>query len=175
MKIRLVAFFTLVGCFSLAYQAGSQTDVSAEDAVMMVDAFEELVRDIDAFGIFLHNTTIAMTMFIPGFGLALSLFSAWSTGTIFSALATISPALADVQPLAVLYLTPFGLMELAAYSLAASRSALLTVPIIKRASIRPQLKHTGIEAGIVLGLLLAGGYIEFYMIQNSTGLDFPGS
>jgi hypothetical protein len=42
--------------------------VSEEEATLFMEEFEKLVLDIDAFGIFVHNTTIALPMFIPGFG-----------------------------------------------------------------------------------------------------------
>ena len=60
-------------------------------------------------------------MFIPGFGVAWGLFSAWSTGIAFAAILIGTPELGAINPLAIL-LTPFGLMEVAAYSIAMSRS-----------------------------------------------------
>ena len=56
--------------------------------MLFMSEFEELVLDIDGFGIFTHNTTIALPMFIPGFGVAWGLFSAWSTGFAFAAIVT---------------------------------------------------------------------------------------
>ena len=47
--------------------------VGEEDAIFMKE-FEELVLDIDGFGIFTHNTTMALPMFIPGFGVAWGFF-----------------------------------------------------------------------------------------------------
>ena len=138
--------------------------------------FEELVKDIDAIGIFLHNTTISLPMFIPGFGIAWGLFSAWSTGFAFAAIMTINPQLNEIPPLAILYLSPFGIMELVAYSLATSRSFILIRAISKKINLIPFLKPTGIEVGIVIGLLLAGGFLEDYMIKLAVneGLKMPG-
>ena len=84
------------------------SSVSEEEANTFMAEFEELVLDIDAFGIFTHNTTIALPMFIPGFGIAWGLFSAWSTGFAFAAIATTAPQLAEVPPLTILFLSPFG-------------------------------------------------------------------
>lgn len=109
--------------FSAVYQLGSMSEVSDEDANTFMAEFDELVEDIDAVGIFTHNTTISLPMFIPGFGVAWGMFSAWSTGFAFSAITTITPQLAEIPPLAILYLSPFGIMELTAYSLATSRSS----------------------------------------------------
>ena len=56
-------------------------------------------------------------------------------------------------------------MELVAYSLGVSRSFILIRAIIKKTDLVPLIKPTFIEIGIVMGLLLAGGYLEFYMLE----------
>ena len=169
-------FFVFMAIFSAVYQLGSMSEVSDEDANTFMAEFDELVEDIDAVGIFTHNTTISLPMFIPGFGVAWGMFSAWSTGFAFSAITTITPKLAEIPPLAILYLSPFGIMELTAYSLATSRSFILIRAITKKDSLRAFLKPTGIEIGIVVGLLLAGGFLEDYMIKlaGEQGLQMPG-
>ena len=164
-KIRIITFFVFVGIFAGAYQLGSMSSVNQEEAEAFMSEFEELVLDIDAFGIFLHNTTLALPMFIPGFGIAWGLFSAWSTGFAFAAIATTAPILGDIPPLSILFLSPFGLMELIAYSLGISRSFILIQAVIKKISLTSFIKPTAIEIGIVVGLLLAGGYLEFFMLE----------
>ena len=175
-KIRIITFFVFLGIFTAAYQLGSMSSVSQEEAEAFMSEFEELILDIDAFGIFLHNTTIALPMFIPGFGVAWGLFSAWSTGFAFAAIATTAPILADIPPLSILFLSPFGLMELAAYSLGISRSFILIQAVIKKINLTQFIKPTAIEIGVVIGILLAGGYLEFYMIElaQEEGLELPG-
>ena len=165
-----------MGIFAAAYQIGSMSTVSEEEANTFMSEFEELILDIDAFGIFVHNTTIALPMFIPGFGVAWGLFSAWSTGFAFAAIATTTPILDGIPSLAILFLSPFGLMELAAYSLGISRSFILIRAITKKTNLVPFIKPTAIEIGIVIGLLLSGGYLEFYMIElaQEQGLQMPG-
>ena len=79
---------------------------------------------------------------------------------------TTTPSLAKIPPLALLYLSPFGVMELVAYSIGMSRSFLLISTIIRKKPLKNELRKTGIEIGIVLALLLAGGFIEYYMIQQ---------
>ena len=129
---RVVIFFVFVGLFTLSYWIGSTTEVNPEDAEEFLAEFEALIEDIDAIGIFTHNTTIALPMFIPGFGIAWGLFASWNTGFAFAALATTTPLLNEVPSLAILYLSPFGVMELVAYSLAMSRSYILIRKIIKK-------------------------------------------
>ena len=175
-KIRIITFFIFLIIFASAYQIGSISTVTDEEAKMFMSEFEELVMDIDAFGIFIHNTTIALPMFIPGFGVAWGIFSAWSTGFAFAAIATTTPLLAGVPPLAVLFLSPFGLMELIAYSIGISRSFILIRAISKKVNLTQFIKPTITEVGIVIALLLAGGYLEFYMLEliQQEGLELPG-
>lgn len=163
---RIYVFLILLGAFSLTFHAGSMTEVDPAEAEAFLEEFEALIEDIDAVGIFVHNTSLALPMFIPGFGAAWGLFSAWSTGYAFAAIVSLTPALADVPALAFLFLTPFGLMELAAYSLATSRSCILIGLILRRRPLGPHLKATAAEIGIVVALLLAGGFVEFYMIET---------
>jgi hypothetical protein len=175
-NIRIITFFIFLGIFVAAFQIGSMSSVSEEDANAFMAEFEELVLDIDAFGIFVHNTTIALPMFIPGFGVAWGIFSAWSTGFAFAAIATTVPEIGEIPPLSILFLSPFGLMEITAYSIGISRSFILIQAVIKKISLRSFIKPTVMEIGIVMGLLLAGGYLEFYMIElaQQEGLEMPG-
>ena len=173
---RIYIFFIFVGIFSAAYQIGSMSTVDTEEAEKFLEEFEELIKDIDAVGIFVHNTSIALPMFIPGFGVGWGLFSAWSTGYAFASIVSLTPLLADVPALTLLYLSPFGLMELAAYSLGISRSYILISLVIRKKPINPHIKMTAIEIGTIVGLLLAGGFIEFYMIEmvQESGFEMPG-
>ncbi len=165
-------FFIFVAIFSAAYQIGALTEVNDEEAKQFLKEFEELVDDIDAVGIFTHNTTIALPMFIPGFGIAWGLFAAWSTGFAFASLSSLNPLIAEVPPLAILYMSPFGIMELVAYAIGISRSFILIRVILKKMDLRPVLRVTAIEVGIVVALLLAGGFIEFAMIEMIQQGDF---
>ncbi|MDO8641941.1 MAG: stage II sporulation protein M [Nitrosarchaeum sp.] len=175
-KIRIITFFIFMGLFAATYQIGSMSQVSEEEANTFMSEFKKLTNNgmIDAVGIFLHNSSISLPMFIPGFGIVWGLFAAWSTGFAFSAIVSITPELAKIPPLAILFLSPFGIMELTAYSIATSRSFMLIRAISKKTNLIPFLKPTVIEIGIVIGLLLAGGYLEDYMIklvqEDSIGL-----
>ena len=175
-NIRIITFFIFLGIFVAAFQIGSMSSVSEEEANAFMAEFEELVLDIDAFGIFTHNLTIALPMFIPGFGVAWGIFSAWSTGFAFAAIATTVPEIGEIPPLSILFLSPFGLMEITAYSIGISRSFILIRAVSKKINLRSFIKPTVMEIGIVVGLLLAGGYLEFYMIElaQQEGLEMPG-
>ena len=174
-RIRIIAFFVFMGLFSAAFQLGSMSEVTEEEANIFMEEFKKLIEDIDGIGIFVHNTTISLPMFIPGFGIAWGLFSAWSTGFAFAAIVLVTPELGEIPPLTILYLSPFGLMELVAYSLATSRSYILLRAIIKKTNLKPFLKPTLFEIAFVVGLLLAGGFLEDYMIKLSLeeGFELP--
>ncbi len=166
-----------MGLFAALFQIGSLSTVSQEEAENFMAEFEELVLDIDGLGIFTHNLTIALPMFIPGFGVVWGLFSAWSTGFAFASIALTAPEIGEIQPLSILFMSPFGIMELVAYSFGISRSFILIRAIFKKISLVQFIKPTLIEIGIVIGLLLAGGYLEFYMIemaQEQGLMDIPG-
>jgi len=175
-KIRIITFFVFLVIFTIIFQLGSMSTVSEEEASLFMEEFEKLVLDIDAFGIFVHNTTIALPMFIPGFGIVWGLFSAWSTGYAFASIVTMMPEIADISPLSVLFLSPFGLMEIFAYSLGISRSFILIKAVITKTNLSQFVKPTIVEIGIVVALLLVGGYVEFYMIElvQNENIEMPG-
>ena len=164
-----------MGIFSLIFQIGSMSEVGEDEAKIFMKEFEKLIKEIDAIGIFIHNTTLSLPMFIPGFGVVWGLFSAWSTGYAFATIVSITPQLEEIPPLAILFLSPFGLMELCAYSLATSRSFILIRAIAKKTSLTPFLKPTVIEIVIVVSLLLVGGFLEDHMIKmaQEDGLKIP--
>jgi len=157
--LRLWAFLAASAAFVGTYMVGTTTEVSEAEAEEFMEGFGELVEGIDAFGIFAHNASLAAPMFIPALGPAAGLFSAWSTGYAFAAISASSQLAQEIPPIAVL-LTPFGLMELAAYSLAISRSALFGLALARSRPARPHLRMVAIEGGIAAALLAAGAAIE---------------
>ena len=175
-KFRIITFLTFLVIFTVIFQLGSMSTVSEEEANLFMEEFEKLVLDIDAFGIFVHNTTIALPMFIPGFGIFWGLFSSWSTGYAFAAIVTSMPEIGSISPLSLLFLSPFGLMEIFSYSLGISRSFILIKVIFTKTSLSQFIKPTIIEIGIVIVLLFAGGYVEFYMIElvQNEIIEMPG-
>ena len=166
MLNRIVLFFVFLGIFSASFAIGAEVQVSEEDSAIILEEFESLIAEIDAVGIFVHNISLALPMFIPGFGIAWGAFAAFSTGMAFSVLQDANPMLANIPSLTILFMSPFGLMEIAAYSIAMSRSYMIVHKMIKRMPIRPDLRVIGLEVAILVGLLLAGGFLEYYFIEN---------
>ena len=152
--------------FSASFAVGAEIQVSEEESKIVLEQFEAIIEDIDAVGIFVHNVSLALPMFIPGLGVAWGAFSAFSTGMAFSVLQDAHPVLENIPALTIIFMSPFGLMEIAAYSIAMSRSYILLHKIIKKIPIRGDIRVTIIEVIILVGLLLAGGFIEYFLIEN---------
>ena len=163
---RILSFFVFMAIFSAVFTIGAEIQVSEEESAIILDELETVIEEIDALGIFVHNTLLALPMFIPGFGIAWGSFAAMSTGMAFSVLKDVNPMLDNIPAVTIIFMTPFGLMEIAAYSIAMSRSFILVHKIVKKISIRQDIRVVGIEIAILIGLLLAGGFIEYYLIQN---------
>ncbi len=144
-------------------------DVSDEEANAFVQEFLSQTNAIDGIGIFLNNSVASLPMFVPGFGIIWGAYTAWSTGFGFAAILVMAPGLSEIQPLSILYLSAFGLMELIAYSIAMSRSYHLLHILIKRtnlkSTIKSTIKPTVMEIGVVVGLLLVAGFLEEFMIK----------
>lgn len=162
--MRLFAFLATTLVFVGVYILGSTTEISTEEADLFSKEFGALVEGIDAVGIFTHNTLIAAGMLVPGIGVPWALFSAWSTGYAFAALST-APGLEDVPAIAIL-LTPFGIMEVAAYSLATSRSAIFIAMLARHRPLIPQIRILAIEGGVVAALLAVAAVIEYVAIES---------
>jgi Zn-dependent protease/CBS domain-containing protein len=149
--------------FLIAYFVGATlVNLNSSQAAFIKRDFEKRIKGINQYGIFANNFRVALGMFIPGFGIALGTFSAFSTGLVFNALSNISPLM--------VFLTPFGILEIIAYGIAISRSGILSYQLIKdtnkRSSWRKYVIPTGIEIGIVVIILFIGAIIEWQSIRT---------
>jgi stage II sporulation SpoM-like protein len=141
--------------------------MSDEDAQSFLNDFQGATEGIDATGIFLHNLSIALPMFVPGFGVGWGSFTGWQTGAAFNAIISSNPSLADLSPLIPLLGSPFGLLEIGAYSIGMSRSFHLVWRILKKNPIKKEIIPSAIEIGIVIAVLFIGGLVESStMAQN---------
>jgi hypothetical protein len=165
LKFRIITFFIFMAIYSLSFQIGATTEVSLEEANDFVQEFLSSTQDSDGFGFFLNNVSVSLSMFVPGLGVILGIYSGWSTGFGFAALITMAPGLANIEPLTILYYSPYGIMELAAYSIAMSRSFHVVYSLVKKVNPISLIKPSLIEIGIVIGLLITAGFLEEYMIK----------
>lgn len=161
---RLFAFLAASAAFAGVYQLGSYSEIGEAERAEFMEEFGALIEGIGAADIFFHNGFITAVMFVPGLGVAWGLFSAWSTGYAFAAIAASSSGALEGVPAAAILLTPFGAMELAAYSLAISRSALFAHALIGSRQAAGQIRPLAIDAGIAAALLAAGAVIEAALI-----------
>ena len=170
IKRRLLYLAFGAVAFLVAYSAGTTINMSKKEAEDLKGQFAKQIVGIDQNGIFINNIKVALGMFIPGIGTGIGIFSGFSTGMVFSAMAETSPFLSNVQPLIIL-LTPFGIMEVFAYGLAMSRSGMLIYQLVKKKPWREYAIHTLIEIGIVVVVLFAGAVIEWQLIQQFSRLN----
>jgi len=170
-KTRVISFGVFFGVFLASYMIGSTYKMSDEDAGKFLNDFQNQTQGIDAVGIFFHNSSEALPMFVPAFGVAWGSFTGWQTGAAFNAIAGANPALSNVSPLAPLLESPFGMLEIVAYSIGMSRSYLLVWRIVKRNPLKKLILPTAIEVGIVIALLLIGGLVESSIISQQAALS----
>jgi len=166
IKRRLLYLAFGAVAFLVAYSAGTTINMSKKEAEDLKGQFAKQIVGIDQNGIFINNIKVALGMFIPGIGTGIGIFSGFSTGMVFSAMAETSPFLSNVQPLIIL-LTPFGIMEVFAYGLAMSRSSMLIYQLVKKKPWREYTILTLIEIGIIVVVLFIGAVIEWQLIQFS--------
>lgn len=169
IKRRLVYLAFGAVAFLVAYSAGAAISLTNQEAKEIRRQFGDQIGSIDQIGIFINNTKIAFGMFIPALGVAFGIFSGFSTGTVFSALTNLSPALKGISPLLIL-ITPFGILEVFSYGLAMSRSGMLIYQMVKRKPWREYVIPTLIELGIVAAVLFVAAVIEWQMIQQLGGI-----
>ena len=167
---RFLFFVFGIIAFIIAYSVGAiLVKINTSQADFIKKDFGTKIKGINQYGIFANNFKVALGMFIPGFGIALGGFSAFSTGLVFNAIAQTSPALSNISPL-IVFLTPFGILEIIAYGIAISRSGILSYQLIKdankRNSWRKYVIPTIIEIGIVLIILFIAAIVEWQMIHT---------
>lgn len=169
-KRRLLYLAFGVAAFLIAYSAGAAVPMSDEEAKELREQFSDQIEGIDQNGIFVNNIRIAFGMFIPALGVGLGVFSGFATGSVFSALVSSDPLLGEAPPL-VIFLTPFGAMELFTYGLAMSRSGMLVYQFVKKKPWREYAAPTLIELGIAAVVLFAAALVEWWFIEQLGGLD----
>jgi hypothetical protein len=159
--------FAIFFCaFLFSYSMGAMYKMSDEQTEAFLNEFAKTTQGIGALGIFLHNMTDAIPMFIPAAGIGWAVYTAGTTGAAFSALASINPQFSHVVPITVLLGSPFGIMELVSYSIGMTRSFLLVFSIIKKNPLKKEIRPTLIEIGVVIALLLAAGITESLMVTK---------
>lgn len=167
LKKRTLFFAIFLGVFLLSYYVGAIYPISYEEAQSFLKDFENSTSNMDAMGIFFHNTLDTLPMFIPGFGIAWGSYISWSTGVAFHELIVQNPEAANLSPFTIFLESPFGAMELFSYSLAMSQSLSLLIVLVRKKGTRQEVIPTMIAIGISVVVLLAAGFVEFYMVGHT--------
>ena len=163
-KNRLVFFFIAMLFFLSIFYLGFSFRMDESFSKELSKNFINQISDIDDFGIFLNNLKIALVMFIPVIGLVMGTISGFSTGLVFNSIMNLSDVTYS-NPL-VIFLTPFGILELASYGIAISRGSILFFEILKKKFTKKSLFYLLIEVALVSGMLFVGAIIEWMMIEN---------
>ncbi len=171
ISLRIILFFMFLGFFTASFLIGTLSVLGEAESLAIFDEFNQTITDIDSLGIILNNFYVALPTFIPGIGPAWGLYSGWSTGVTFSAIISHSPTIADFQPLDLFYASPFGFLELVAYSIGMSRGAFLIFAFIQKSPKKPLIIWTLIEISIAIILLIIGGVMESSMIEHPLSID----
>lgn len=165
-KQRLSFFFIAALFFLGIFYVGYSVNIDKSFSDELKKTFLEQIKDIDESGIFFNNVKIALVMFIPVVGVIIGAFSAFSTGLIFNSILNIANSnILSSNPL-IVFLTPFGLLELFSYSLAISRGGMLLYEISKKKISKKTIYYLLIEIALVCIMLFIGALIEWSMIVN---------
>ena len=155
-KERILWLLLFMAIFSATFSVASEIELEPNEAEQVKEQITEKIANANTNTIFLNNIFLGLIMFIPALGVVLGIGSAFATGLAFSTFGL------DIPAYVVLFFSPFGLMELIAYSIAMSRSLLIIKYLIKHI---PQPRKTIlIEIGIVTGLIFFGSIIEAFLI-----------
>lgn len=160
----IIAMLFFLGVFYLGFAFKVDESFSKD----LSKNFMNQIHDIDELGIFLNNLKIALVMFIPVIGIVMGTISGFSTGLVFNSIMNLTVDnnnSLDLNPL-IVFLTPFGILELISYGLAISRGSILLLELVKRKFTRKSLFYLALEIVIVSGMLFAGAVIEWMMIEN---------
>lgn len=168
ISLRIILFFVFMGLFTGAFQIGATSILDAQDAEDLYNEFTETMNDSDSSKLILNNLALGLPSFIPGFGPAWGLYSGWSTGISFSAIVSMVPDLKNFQSLDIFYGSPYGFIELIAYSIAMSRGTLLVYNFIKKTDRNSVIVWTIVEVSVVIALIAIGGVIESALIEPET-------
>ncbi len=164
-KQRLVFFFLAMFLFLGLFQLGFSIKLDESFSEELSKNFMNQIKNIDEVGIFLNNLKISLAMFIPILGIVLGSFSAFSTGLIFNSIVNLSDLHYSTTPL-IIFLTPFGILEIVSYSLAMSRGCIFLYEIFKKRISKKSILYLLTEIGLVCIMLYIGAIVEWDMIEK---------
>ena len=163
-SIRIKLFIVFLIFNIIVTLVGVLTPLSSDIAQAIIEQIEPLFENLSTSLIIGNNLSIALIAIIPIVGLFWMIFTLYSTGLAFSAIATVS----DVPALFLIlftFITPFFWLEYIAYSLAMMEGTMIVYTLlIKRERIREELIITILIIGLMTLLLAFGALLEALMI-----------
>ncbi|WP_148685290.1 stage II sporulation protein M [Candidatus Nitrosocosmicus hydrocola] len=165
IKKRLLLLFVAILFFLGIFFVGFSFKMDESFSKELSKNFINQIKDIDEFGIFFNNLKIALVMFIPVIGIIMGTISGFSTGLVFNSIMDVSSPTSYSNPL-IIFLTPFGILELLSYGLAISRGGILFFELIKKKFTKKSLIYLLVEVALVGIMLFTGAIIEWVMIEN---------
>jgi len=169
-KIRFVLFFVSLALFLVAFFAGSQVQLSRNEALAMVKEFEEAIgSNPTAETIIMHNTALCLQFFIPVLGMLSLGVVGFSSGNVLAAIALSSPNPISSTVLILYTLaTPVAWIEFVAYSLASSEGIMIIVSVFSRC-LRKEARTFLLVLVASISLLVLGGFVEVFLIDAMQG------
>jgi len=164
-RIRTILFIFSLSLFLVAFFAGSQVQLSRDEALAMVKEFEDAIGpDPTAETIILHNMVLCLQFFIPVLGVASLGVVGFSSGNVLAAIALSSPSFISATDLfAYTLATPVAWIEFAAYSLASSEGIMIIISVFSRL-LRREAKVFLLTLIVSISLLVLGGFVEVFLI-----------
>jgi len=142
---------------------GSISPLGASEAERLMKEFEDLMKDLTAFRIFVNNFKVALLSLIPFIGAGIMGFVIFQTGKLLGCIS----AQSGMHPAAFILFSiimVYGLMEFLGYGVAASEGIILSYSIIKR-RFRSEIKWLLISMGVSAALLFAAAALESFLIN----------
>lgn len=164
---RVFFFFLGMLFFLSVFYIGYSVKMDESFSKELSKNFINQLGSVDEFRILINNLKIALVMFIPIIGIIMGAISGFSTGLVFNSMIDMHGGSVTYSNPLMIFLTPFGFLELASYGLAISRSGILIIEILKKQFVKNSIIYLMIEISLVSGLLLVGAIIEWMMIKES--------
>lgn len=159
-KVYLLVLLSLIASTTI----GSAWVMRAEEAEETVKQFRSMLPERPSpLLIFENNFRASLLMLVPFLGLPLAYYITFSTGRVLAAVGS-EQHVSGIILLVTTAIMPFFWLEFLAYALASTECLYLTVGILKR-RLRSEVKPLIFTFSSSFGLLLAGAFVEFIMIE----------
>jgi hypothetical protein len=161
--IRLGAFIACIAIFIIFFYMGSQTAISREAAIQLLNELRDAIGpEPSILTILTNNVIISLMLFIPVIGVYFLAFFSHNSGIVLAAISQIEGFnTVDVFVSSILW--PWSWFEIIAYGLAASQGVMLLIALLTR-RFNDELRTFIIVGLMSIALLSVGAVIEIVAI-----------